>query len=132
MAIDNKLTERVREWLMADDHTSTEDIINGATMLLQLNRNRALFNTIVRRPERYVEKIRYELKKFLPSRLDGMTMNDVERMQGEVLPPVKAAIDEEPGAEAEESDADERPLPLRNGKRADHDSLPEQIGRAHV
>ena len=71
--IDNDLTMKMKAWLDNDSHTDRDDIMEGAQMLLKLNRNQALFNTISRRPERYVSKIVYELGKFLPMRLNQMT-----------------------------------------------------------
>lgn len=120
--MDHQFTLKVKAWLEAESHTEPLDILEGATMLLQLNRNRALYNTISRQPLRYVEKIRYELQKFLPSRLAGMTMDDVVKLEEETLP----AISEEIKVNSEESDSSES-LPLRAGKRADHDQLPENI-----
>lgn len=66
MKTDRVLTKKIQEWLAKPEHTDREDIMSGALMMLQVNRNRALFNQITRNPLRLVDKIRYELGKFLP------------------------------------------------------------------
>lgn len=123
--IDNKLTERIIAWLNVGQHTEREDIITGAMMLVQLNRNQAMFNTMMRRPEKYVDKIVYELKKFVPIRQENMTMADVKNMEDAVLPVIKSAIDKE--KRAEEGSEDVQDLPSHGGKRSDHELLPEDI-----
>ncbi len=107
-------------WLSQEQHTEAEDIMKGAEMMLKLNHNRSLYNTISRRPERYVAKIRYELNKFLKMRLDGLTTADVKKMDGEIITVVKAAIDTE-----EKQAQDGKPVVM--GKRSDHDQLPENV-----
>lgn len=124
--MDNELTKKLQDWLAEPSHDTEDDIIAGATMLLKLNRNRVLFNTILRNPKRYVKAIQYELGKFLKIRLDGLTTNEVERMDAELTPQVKAVVDAEPEENTEKPD-EEKDLPIASGKRADHDSLPEDI-----
>lgn len=114
--IDNKLTEKIQAWLTSP-HDSADEIREGALLLLKLNRNRCLYDTICRRPERYVKKVEYELKKFMPMRLAQMTMQQTLAMEEELMPEVNAAI---------EADNDET-APGHKGKRSDHDSLPEDI-----
>ncbi len=125
--MDHNLTVRIKKWLDEDSHTTTGDILEGATMLLQLNRNRALFNTIVRRPERHVSKIAYELRKFLPARLEKMTMKDVEQMEEELMPELSEAIESVTPDPENPSPEELEKLPARDGKRPDHAQLPETI-----
>lgn len=124
--VDNNFTIKMKRWLEAGNHTKREDIMEGAMMLLQLNRNQALFNTIARRPEKFVAKIEYEMKKFLPIRLAKMTMSDVNNLDAQVTPVIKEAIESEPEGN-DSKDYETIDLPARNGKREDHDSLPEDI-----
>lgn len=93
--IDEKLTADMQAWLAKDKH-DRESLEVGATMVLKLTRNRAMYNTIITRPERFEDKIRYELKKFLPMRLDKMTMQAVKELDRELVPEVKVAIEQEP------------------------------------
>lgn len=123
--MDNELTKKIQQWLSQAEHSTKDDIINGAVLLLKLNRNRILFSTILRNPLRYVKKIEYELGKFLKIRLDGYTMEEVVRMDAELTPQVKAAVEAEPD-NADEMGKNET-LPTHKGKRPDHDKLPEHI-----
>ena len=55
--IDEKLTADMQAWLAKDKH-DRESLEAGATMVLKLTRNRAMYNTIITRPERFEDKIR--------------------------------------------------------------------------
>lgn len=109
--MDHKFTEKIREWL--DKPVSERNLEEGATMLLQLNRNRILHQNIIRRGEKMMGKLEYELKKHLRIRQDGMTLNEVVAMEKKVVPVVEQLLSK---PEAEHA-----------GKRADHDDLPEEI-----
>lgn len=108
--IDDKLTHNMQEWLDSESH-DRESILHGAEMLLKLNRNMALYQTIIRRPERFESKVRYELNKFLPMRLAKMTLQDVKALDAELVPQVKAAVDEQEAhdqeGETDEGEADD-------------------------
>lgn len=107
----------------------------GAEMVLKLTRNMSMYQTIMRRPERFESKVRYELQKFLPMRLENMTTQDVKLLDAELTPQIAAAIEEQAKFEAEhkaEEDNDtEVPeggyLPAASGIRPDHDNLPEDV-----
>lgn len=122
----------MQEWLDSESH-DRESILHGAEMLLKLNRNMALYQTIIRRPERFESKVRYELNKFLPMRLAKMTLQDVKALDAELVPQVKAAVDEQEAHDQEgetdegEADDDASFLPAASGIRADHDSLPDSV-----
>lgn len=125
MPIDNSITQRLNDFLDMSERTN-EDIISGATLLLQLNRNRQLFQTVLTNPKRFESTVVYELKKFVPIRQRGQTLEDVQRQTKELLGELQAAVESEP--EDNENKADEeQDLPLHKGKRADHDQLPDSI-----
>lgn len=132
--IDKKLTEDMQAWLNAEKH-DRESVARGAEMVLKLTRNMAMYQTIMRRPERFESKVRYELQKFLPMRLEYMTTQDVKLLDAELTPQIAAAIEEQAKFEAEhkaEEDNDtEVPeggyLPATSGIRPDHDNLPEDV-----
>lgn len=111
--MDNKLTQEMAEWLRLE-HPTAEQVERGALLLLKLNRNRILYQNILRRPGKYEAKLRYELRKFLRIRQDGLTMDGVRRMQREVTAPVEERMKQE---EKEPS----------IGKRQDHELLPERV-----
>ena len=135
------------EWLSKKKHTEAE-LAEGATMVLQCNRNHALYNTIMRRPARYEEKIAYELRKHLRYLKDDMTLDEVKSMEARILPVIGNAIieterttDEVAAALGEIPENSFLPAPalsseepyeqtdaiVARGKRTDHDTLPEAI-----
>ena len=120
--LDNKLTESIKKWL--DTAPNERDIIAGATMLLQLNRNRAMFNTITRKPEREADRLEYELRKHLRIRLDNMTVADVANMDKKVIPSAKEVLETLPVVSTDDEIPEARSA---RGRRQDHDSLPAHI-----
>lgn len=132
--IDKKLTEDMQAWLNAEKH-DRESVARGAEMVLKLTRNMSMYQTIMRRPERFESKVRYELQKFLPMRLENMTTQDVKLLDAELTPQIAAAIEEQAKFEAEhkaeKNNDTEVPeggyLPAASGIRPDHDNLPEDV-----
>ncbi len=122
MKLDPILTKKVQEWLDTPDHL--RDIKEGATLMLQLNRNRALYNSVMLRPEKFKEKLIYELKKYLRIRLDNLTVSEVSRMESEVMPRALATIADAPVISTDDEITSGS---VATGKRPDHDSLPAHI-----
>ena len=143
--MDNSFTMKMQRWLQKPrGQKSLED---GATMLLQLNRNRFMHASILRL--QLWEKLEYELNKYLRIRLDGMTAEAIERMQREVMPSVERTLLDEPNVTVVKpvikasgrrklkdiapvaeisTDADHTNVAkVAKGRRGDHDSLPEEI-----
>ena len=109
--MDYKFTEKIRTWL--DTPVNERSIEEGATLLLQLNRNRILHQNIIRRGAKMMPKLEYELKKHLRIRDDGKTLREVVSMEKEVMPVVEKMV--------------AKPEAEHAGKRADHDELPAEI-----
>ena len=144
--IDKLFRARVTEWLSKEKHTEAE-LADGAMMVLQCNRNHALYNTIMRRPARYEEKIAYELRKHLRYLKDEMTLDDVKSMEQRILPVIGKAITETektadevaaamgetpkdsilPSPAYDAEDGKQTDAIVARGKRTDHDTLPETI-----
>ena len=120
--MDEKLTQQIQDWL--NTPSMERDIVAGATMLLRLNRNRVRYTNIVHRPERFGDKLEYELRKHLRIRLDGMTMTDVVKMEREVLPRVENTLHEAPVIS---TDAELPQGTVARGRRPDHDLLPAEV-----
>lgn len=120
-SIDKKLTQDIQNWL--NTPSDKRDMQQGATMLLQLNRNRAFFNSVIMRPSRYAAKLEYELRKHLNIRLHNMTVSDVAAMEQAVLPRVERTL----SAPSITPDTDFSEGKVAKGKRPDHDSLPAEI-----
>ena len=126
--IDNDFTKEIIAYLDIPEK-SDDDILTGAKLLLQINRNQALFQNICRKPQKFIGKLEYELKKHLKYRMDGRTLEEVRKMDKEITPEVEGLIKEveTPAAEDTTSDGEDAPERTRHGKRTDHDSLPEEI-----
>ena len=121
--MDNKLTEQLSDWL--NTPKDKRDIPAGALMLLRLNNNRFLYANIMRRPDKFADKLDYELRKHLRIRLDGLTRSDVIRMEAQVIPAAKKTLETPPAVISTDDE-----LPEANaakGRRADHDKLPPDI-----
>ena len=116
--MDQKLTKQIQDWLNA--MPEQQDIVKGATMLLQLNRNRILYQNILRNPVKLKGKLVYELQKHLNIRLDGLTVQDVkvmdDKVRREVLPTV-ARESAKVGATPDD----------RKGWRKNHEQLPAAV-----
>lgn len=109
-------------WL--DTPREERDIRAGADMMLRLNRNRALYNSIVRRPDSLHDKLEYELRKYLRIRLDNHTVAQVAEIEKRVMPSASDIVDNPPVLSTD----DELPVGTHaTGRRADHDSLPDEI-----
>lgn len=122
MKFDPKLTHAVQDWLNTPENE--RDIMAGAEMMLSLNRNRALYNSILRNPVKYAAKLSYELRKYLRMRLDNVAAADVVRIEKRVMTVVQSTLARAPEISSEQE------LPAATvvrGRRQDHDSLPEEI-----
>lgn len=134
--IDPKFTEQIARWLEGE-HTTTEQIAAGAMLLLQLNRDGAMYQRIMRRPQRELKFLEYKLRRFLQLRQDGKTIKDVVRLSDEIMPVLEAVTDKEPLPV--EGQAMLLPVEqpagkdggngqyVRKGIRPDHDRLPAKI-----
>lgn len=126
---DPKLTEAMKAWL-SSDHSDEKNIIHGAEMLLSANRNQGLFIRITRNPEKFLSKLEYEIRKQLNIRNEVDGMDQVEKLEKEILPDMQAAVE----AAASKPDAipaihveDGNGFIVARGMRPDHDRLPENI-----
>lgn len=134
--IDQKFTERIALWLQSE-HSSPEAIEAGAMLLLQLNRDNAMYQRIMRRKKHELPFLEYKLRRFLQLRQDGRTIQDVIKLDNELTPHLGAIIEKEPVPE--EGNAELLPVPqppepdggndmyIRKGIRPDHDRLPDKI-----
>lgn len=118
---DPKLTRDLADWLNTPE--DQRNIRAGADMMLSLNRNRALYNSIMRNPVKFAPKLVYELRKYLRMRIDEVTAADAAKIESEVIPRVEKTLSQ-PVISAED---DLPAAAIAKGKRADHDSLPPEI-----
>lgn len=116
--MDNKLTERIQQWLQLEQPT-VADITDGAQMLLRIDRNRVLFQNIMRRPQSLLPKLRHELQKHLRYRLDGLTLDGVRLLNRQVTAIMETPPTPPMGGGTESGS--------RHGRRKDHEQLPPEI-----
>ena len=122
MVIDKKVTQAVQDWL--NTPVEQRDLRTGADLMLSLNRNRALYNSVLSRPAKFMDKMVYELRKYLRIRLDNMAVADVIRMEERVMPAAKEIVTKLAVISADDEIGEGV---IARGKRADHDSLPQDI-----
>lgn len=122
MKLDPKVTIAVQNWLNTPE--SERDIKAGADLMLSLNRNRALYNSILKNPVRFLPKMIYELKKYLKIRLANMTLAEVAAMEKNVIPRVEGTLTEVPVITPDDEIPEGK---IAKGRRPDHDSLPKEI-----
>lgn len=113
------LTQNIKEWL--DTPPSQRDLKAGAELLLRVNRNRILFNNIMRNLPKRAQLIEYHLQKIFKTRLIDTTREEVRNMMIQVddIAQRRGLI----GSSRSQ---------FQNGKRADHDSLPEEVQQLYI
>lgn len=108
--MDNKFTEQIQKWL--DASPQERSLSEGAELLLKLNRNRWMYQQILRR--RLYSKLEYELRKHANIRRHGYSVDSASVFEKATMSAVKARI-------VAVSDAKFK------GFRPDHENLPEDI-----
>ncbi len=117
------LTENLRHWL--DTDPTNRNIEDGAKMLLQLNRNRFLYNSIIKKPKEMAKKLEYELQKHLRIRLDNLTVSQVAELDSIIFPAVEKVLSE--NSPVITTDNEFPDAKIAKGRRDDHDTLPKEI-----
>lgn len=117
--INLELTPKIKKWL--DTAPEDRDIQAGAELLLKVNRNRILYNNIMRNPARHAATLEYQMKKILKQRLIDTTHEEVARMMVQVdAIATTHGLTRQPRSE------------FQRGKRADHDQLPPEVQQLYV
>lgn len=116
--MDHKFTEQMKQWLETPE--AERDYSVGATYLLKLSGNQILYKNIVANIDNRHTVVEYQLQKYYNFRVAALTHAQVEEMAVQVN-----AIASEHHLESEPSSdtAEDK----RTGKRADHDSLPDDV-----
>lgn len=153
---DPKVTKEIQDWLLKDPKTN-DMALPGALLLQRLNpRNMAYrrwLSVANTRPMAILAKIEYEMKKHLRYRLDGLTLEEVRRLDQKVVPEAEHILSEgEPekvsatvnteGADSSSAETDgssnaggsddQYETVKKLGKREDHDQLPDSIKQLWV
>lgn len=121
MTIDHDFTEKIQQWL----ETSHEerDYEQGALYLLKLNGNQIMYRNLMANPRGKAEFIEYHLRKHFNFRVKELTHAQVVQMDKQV-----EQIEKKHYSFAEDNPAKE----FKQGKRADHDTLPDEIQALYV
>ena len=124
MKTDEKFTKKLQEYLFTPE--ADRNIEAGALLLLQLNSNRILFQNIVRRPDKHRDKLFYELNKHLSIRASDTTVTQIialeKKVAAEITPVVEEII----------KITDKKNVIKFEGKRVDHEELPDAIKAIYV
>ena len=154
MNVDPKFTKEIQEWLNQEP-LPLDSASAGASLLLRIApRNQAyarFLSLSLQRPEAIIDTIVYELKQHLKYRLDGLTLDEVNILDKEVIPSAEKLLDNgKPAADDDTllldtenkpvipiqvniSDDSEKPCFVRQlGRREDHDKLPEEVQQLWV
>lgn len=117
----DKFTNKLQEFFNTPEEKRDYD--KGALMLLQITGNRIMYRNISFNAKKYAKFINYELRKCFNVRLKNITHEEVVQMQAQVDVIVKDHL-----SLTEDNTARE----FKKGKRADHDSLPDEIKALYV
>lgn len=119
----NNLTDKLQQWL--DTPSAERDWNEGAILLLQLTNNTIMYRNLSINPKGKAEFIEGKLRAFLKARHEAQAHDEVNAMQEQVDSIVASRTE---FLNKETNPATE----FKAGKRADHDSLPEDIQALYV
>ena len=118
--MDHKFTEQIKQWLETPE--AERDYTVGALYLLKLSGNKIMYMNLVANLDRRHDFVEYQLQKYYNFRVQALTHAQVEEMAVQVE---KIVAEHIPLA----AEADKQ---QQKGKRADHDSLPDEIKAKYV
>lgn len=120
--MDKEFTNKLQAWL--NQSREDRDWDEGALMLLQLTGNKIMYRNLSVNPEGKANFIEGKLQQYLEFRLAELTHEQVKEMQHTVEEIVKE--------HTEFKSDDNEAKNFKAGKRADHDTLPEEIQALYV
>ena len=123
MNTDPEFTKKIQSWLNTPD--AQKDYAQGALLLLQLSGNAIMYHNLSVYPQGHAEFITGKLQQYLDFRLSETTHKEVVAIQKQVDEIVKSHTEFK---NPETNPATE----FKAGKRADHDSLPDDIRALYV
>ena len=115
--MNHAFTKEIQDWLQQD--AAHRDYAEGALFLLKLTGNQIQYRNLMANPKRNAQFIEYQLQKRLNFRLQKLTHEQVEEMQQQVDDIAKKLT-----PNTGES--------FKQGKRDDHDQLPDEIQALYV
>ena len=116
--MNQEFTKQIQDWLNLPHEQ--RDYAKGALYLLQLTGNQIMYRNLMANPRRNAEFIERQLQKRLSFRLQKLTHAQVEEMQSQVDTIAKKVLTPNSGEN------------FKQGKRDDHDQLPDEIQALYV
>lgn len=126
--MEKKIANTLQAWL--DQPEAKRDVATGAMLVRRITRNAILAGNYEKFPKRFAGMVEYQLRKFYPMVMSGVQHEQVEQMSKQVEQIAKERkLDAElPGtARQKEVNRVAKTEEFVKGKRADHNSLPEEI-----
>ena len=120
--MDKTFTDKLQAWL--NQSREERDWDEGALLLLQLTGNKIMYRNLSVNPEGKANFIEGKLQQYLEFRLAELTHEQVKEMQH--------AVEEIVKEHTEFKSDDNEAKNFKAGKRADHDTLPEEIQALYV
>lgn len=120
--MDKEFTNKLQTWLSLPREDRDWD--EGALMLLQLTGNKIMYRNLSVNPEGKANFIEGKLQQYLEFRLAELTHEQVKEMQH--------AVEEIVKEHTEFKSDDNEAKNFKAGKRANHDTLPEEIQALYV
>lgn len=120
--MDKEFTNKLQTWLSLPREDRDWD--EGVLMLLQLTGNKIMYRNLSVNPEGKANFIEGKLQQYLEFRLAELTHEQVKEMQH--------AVEEIVKEHTEFKSDDNEAKNFKAGKRADHDTLPEEIQALYV
>lgn len=120
--MDKEFTNKLQTWLSLPREDRDWD--EGALMLLQLTGNKIMYRNLSVNPEGKANFIEGKLQQYLEFRLAELAHEQVKEMQH--------AVEEIVKEHTEFKSDDNEAKNFKAGKRADHDTLPEEIQALYV
>ena len=117
----NNLTEKLKTFL--DTPSEERNWDEGAILLLQLTNNPIMYRNISLNPKGKAEFIEGKLRQFLKVRLEAVAHEELKAQEEQVRNIIQSRTEFKENNPAAE---------FKAGKRADHDSLPEDIQALYV
>lgn len=119
--MDQKLTESLQKWLATPKEQ--RDYEQGNIYLFRLCGNKIQYRNLAANPSRHAEFISRQIQKYVNFRVREFTHDQVKQMEAQVEKIVEKHLSFEESNPASD---------FKKGKRADHDSLPEEIQSLYV
>lgn len=130
MTLNHDFTEKIQQWL--DTPHEERDYEQGALYLLKLNGNQIMYRNLMANPRGKAEFIEYHLRKHYGFRVKELTHAQVVEMEKKVEQIEKKHISFIDSPSAPSTLNSQPSTEFKQGKRADHDTLPEEIQALYV